>query len=296
MHDYMKAIGFSKIKSKKEYYELLQNVLEEPTEVFMSSRSLSSPFGGMGKEFADSIGIMVFGEFNEEADLEAEFCFPYIKGREVSMNEYISIEKQLDKQSYMGVCEDINLGVSVIFQLLNMKDYIEYKKRNHRLSRPVSVTLSALSIEGKIVLPIYKEESHIKRTHLEKTKHKQMLAQARMGNQEAIESLTLEDMDLYAMIAKRVKNEDVLSIVESYFMPCGISCDQYAVMGTILDVDTLTNTVTGEEVYRMILDCNDLVFDLCIHKEDLLGEPEVGRRFRGNIWLQGLVDFNEKGL
>ena len=296
MHDYLRAIGFSKIKNKKEYYELLNYVLEEPTEVFMSSRSLNSPFGGMSKEFADSMGMMVFGDFNEVADLEAEYCFPYIKGREVSMNEYISVEKQLDKNSYMGVCEDVNLGVSVIFQLLNMKDYVEYKKKHDRILRPVSVTLSALSIDGKIVLPIYKEEKQIERKHWETAKHNQMIAQARMGNQEAIESLTLEDMDLYAMIAKRVKNEDVLSIVESYFMPCGISCDQYAVMGTILDVETLTNSVTGEAIYRMILDCNDLVFDLCINKEDLLGEPEVGRRFRGNIWLQGLVDFNEKGL
>ena len=109
-------------------------------------------------------------------------------------------------------------------------------------------------------------------------------------------SIALSSLISPASIAKRVKNEDVLSIVESYFMPCGISCDQYAVMGTILDVETLTNSLTGDKIYRMILDCNDLVFDLCINKEDLLGEPEVGRRFRGNIWLQGLVDFNEKGL
>jgi hypothetical protein len=29
-----------------------------------------------------------------------------------------------------------------------------------------------------------------------------------------------------------------------------------------------------------------------MNKKDLLGEPAVGRRFKGNIWLQGMIDFN----
>ena len=43
----------------------------------------------------------------------------------------------------------------------------------------------------------------------------------------------------------------------------------------------------------MNLDCNDLNFDICINKKDLLGEPEVGRRFKGVVWLQGCVNFPE---
>ena len=53
-------------------------------------------------------------------------------------------------------------------------------------------------------------------------------------------------------------------------------------------------SIRGEEVWRMCLDCNDLVFDVCINKENLMGEPEVGRRFRGSVWLQGIVDFENE--
>jgi len=31
--------------------------------------------------------------------------------------------------------------------------------------------------------------------------------------------------------------------------------------------------------------------DICVNAKDLLGKPEVGRRFKGVIWLQGNVDF-----
>ncbi|MEE1517216.1 MAG: DUF3881 family protein, partial [Lachnospiraceae bacterium] len=35
-----------------------------------------------------------------------------------------------------------------------------------------------------------------------------------------------------------------------------------------------------------------MVFDVCINKKDLLGEPEVGRRFKGSIWVQGYINYN----
>ena len=191
----------------------------------------------------------------------------------------------------MGVCDDIDLGVSLIFQLLNMKDYMEYSVNHDKILRKVPIKLSGLSVSGTVILPVIKPEGHMEWRKLE-TKHRsQMLAAARQGDQDAIESLTLEDIDLYTSISKRAKTEDVLTIVESCFMPYGISCDQYSVLGNILSVETLENFSTGEEVFRMALECNGLVFDVCINRKDLYGEPEAGRRFRGNIWLQGLVDF-----
>ena len=118
-----------------------------------------------------------------------------------------------------------------------------------------------------------------------------MIAAARQGDQDALENLTLEDIDMYTSISKRIKSEDVLTIVESYFMPYGIACDQYSVMGDILSVEEVYNQLTGEKLYQIQIECNDVLIDLCMNAEDLLGEPAVGRRFRGNIWLQGHLDY-----
>ena len=100
-------------------------------------------------------------------------------------------------------------------------------------------------------------------------------------------SLTLEDMDTYALITKRIEKEDVLSIVKSTFMPFGIESDQYTILGEILDFTRLINKYTNETIYAMNIECNDIVFDICINEKDLLGEPAIGRRFKGNIWMQG---------
>ena len=70
-------------------------------------------------------------------------------------------------------------------------------------------------------------------------------------------------------------------------MPFGIESDQYTILGEILDFARLINKYTNETIYAMNIECNDIVFDICINEKDLLGEPAIGRRFKGNIWMQG---------
>ena len=101
----------------------------------------------------------------------------------------------------------------------------------------------------------------------------------------------MEDIDAYSMISRRIQYEDVYSIVDSYLIPYGLECDLYNILGDITDVDTFRNSMTQETIVRLGLNCNDIPLDVCINESDLLGEPAVGRRFKGIVWLQGKVYF-----
>ena len=46
-----------------------------------------------------------------------------------------------------------------------------------------------------------------------------MIDAAKAGDVEAMEQLTLEDMDTYTLVSNRSKKEDIFTIVNSYFMP-----------------------------------------------------------------------------
>ena len=74
-------------------------------------------------------------------------------------------------------------------------------------------------------------------------------------------------------------------------MPHGIESDQYNIMGEILDFYTIDNKRTKEKLYVLTLNSNHLIFDVCINQEDLMGEPVVGRRFKGVIWMQGRIHY-----
>ena len=117
-----------------------------------------------------------------------------------------------------------------------------------------------------------------------------LLEAARRGDEQAIETLTVEDIDLYSMVTKRIIKEDMYSIIETCFMPSGIECDQYSIIGEIKEVEKIRNIYTKEEIYRMKIESHDLEFMVCINSRDLLGEPQPGRRFKGQIWMQGTLN------
>lgn len=66
-------------------------------------------------------------------------------------------------------------------------------------------------------------------------RNRQLIKQAKEGDQDAIDSLTLDEMDLSSQIRRRIKTEDLYSIVETTFVPYGSESDNYMVIGTIIN-------------------------------------------------------------
>ena len=77
------------------------------------------------------------------------------------------------------------------------------------------------------------------------------------------------------------------------YTSCGVECDQYSVIGEIEEVEKIRNIYTKEEIYRMKIESHDLEFVVCINSKDLLGEPQPGRRFKGQIWMQGTLKLED---
>ena len=288
MHKFLRAIGFSEIR-KKDLIMITDEIAERPEEMRITKDSEGNEFAEFSKTFAENIGIKVRGTYDEEDNFQMEYYFPYSLGTEVSTREQIDVEKHAEKESYAGVCDELRIGVTLIFYMQNVVEFLSEHRRNIHAQNLQGAILSALSVEGKVILPVQQKKT-AKQTHNKNSeKRNQLIAEAREGNEEAIESLTLADMDTYSSISKRITKEDILSIVDSYFMPYGIESDQYSVLGTIIDVKELFNSITNEKLYHITLNCNDMVFDVTINENDLLGEPAIGRRFKGNIWMQGTV-------
>lgn len=299
MHKYMRSIGFSKLTDRKELQKLLTDVIIEGTERSYTSNGEDVLLAEFGRDFTEviegstgnSIGIAVCGEFDNEDKFTYEYYFPYLKGNIVSSEEDVSVERHAAQESYAGVCDDIRIGVSLIFYLQNMIPYVKAQNSGILPVRGTTLTLTALSVKGTIMMPIIKSEKDLIKNKKVTTNRTQLLNAARKGDEEAIESLTLDDMDTYTAISKKIQKEDVFSLVDTCFMPYGVECDQYSVLAEILECNLIRNKLTKEEIYLMTLSCNDMVFDLCINKNDLYGEPAVGRRFKGIIWMQGYINF-----
>ncbi|MCR5607904.1 MAG: DUF3881 family protein [Lachnospiraceae bacterium] len=289
MHTYLRAIGFSRIKKRTELDEILGIVMTNPTLKNIHKVNDTEEFVEMFCDFSDFYGVCVRGSYDEKGFFHMDHYFPYLNGYIVSLHDEVSINKKVDTIAYSGLCDDLRFGVSIIFYLQNAVNYIE--SYAHVRDNIFNVTLVGLSIDGKIILPVDKSKKSTKARDNEKNNRNRLIAEAKQGNQEAIDSLTIEDIDTYAMVSRRAKHEDVYSIVDTTFFPYGAESDNYSIIGTILGIKLIENGYTKEQVYILDIECNELAITVCINKDDLYGEPMVGARFKGIIWLQGYVEF-----
>ena len=293
MHSYMRAIGFSNINNRMELNRLLENITEHSAKMRTVQLNDTGSLTEVTMEYGDGMGITIRGEQDEQGKFHMEHYFPCLIGQYVSTREELGINKRVDVEAYTGMCDDFRLGVSLIFYLQNVIDYLEKKNQNMPMTTPFPITLAALSLDGRVLLPIEMDEVQVRNISAEAKYRNNLISEAKKGNQDAIDSLTIDDIDTYAMVSRRAKKEDIYSIVDTSFIPFGSESDNYSVIATISESSLIVNSHTKEEIYDLQLLCNDITFRLCINKQDLLGEPVIGRRFKGNIWMQGSIAFSE---
>ena len=291
MHSYLRAVGFSKITKRSSIRQIITDVVENYDDKIIVKDHPEGVFAEFSKDYGCDCGITVCGQYDENNVFYPDYYFPFFRGTGITTQENVIIERHTEKESFAGACDDLRIGVTLIFYLQNAAEYMKEKYKSGMLPDGQPLTLSGLAREGKILFPVEKDKEAVK-AERELTKNRNhLIAAARNGDEEAMESLTMEDMDTYSMISQRIVTDDILSIVDSYFMPYGIECDQYSVMGEIIDYTTFENIITGEKICQITIECNDMQFDVCINREDLLGELKIGRRFKGIIWLQGQLHY-----
>lgn len=295
MHNFFEAIGFSNCKDGKEK-TLIRNIVKNTIKDYKENHNYRLEAKGktmeVGIKFGEYIGMYIQGEFLEDGEFEVDSVFPYVKP--MSYEKYkngITIEPNVYNISFSAACDTLSEnGISIIFYLQNGIEYMNYKDK---LKDDYEIGLAGLSMSGRIILPTNVNKDYINK-YADKKKNKQNLfVEARDGNQDAMESLAFDEMEMYTRINKRIENENLYSVIDTCFMPYGLQSDKYSIIGRIVNIHKCRNSITFETVYILHLECNDVIITVAINDKDLFGVPEIGRRFKGIIWLQGRVKFNK---
>lgn len=288
MYQYLRAIGLEKYNTKKKIKELTELVKRDATRKDSYQLNNEEELILYEKDFGEAVGVAV-AEVSSGDYTEKDFFFPYVRGLNCLFHENPEFEKYTVCNEYACICDENNLGIPLIFHVNNIVEYL--RRKNGMFQEEFNcITLSGLSCKGMVILPIERDEHQKKKERKGNEIRNQMIDAAKAGDVEAMEQLTLEDMDTYTLVSNRSKKEDIFTIVNSYFMPYTVECDKYSILGDIIDVSVMKNAMTGEEFYYISLECNSIQIEVTIAKSDIIGVPEKGRRFKGYIWLQGEVD------
>ncbi|MCD8111108.1 MAG: DUF3881 family protein [Clostridiales bacterium] len=277
------------MQQNESLYGILDEVVYHPDERFMNRDSYGNNFACFSKYIGNDMGISVCGCFMEENRFRMEYYYPFFIGSNVTTRELVEVERHASNESCYGICDELKMGIPLIFYINNLQDVFPKVQNEEEPVLAGHTIISGMAERGKILFPIMKNRELARIKQKSSDKRMNLMMQARDGDRSAMENLTLNDMDIYAAISRRVEKEDILSIVESSIVPYGVESDQYTVIGEIEKFRTVRNVVTDENVMIFKLLCNGLHFDVCINEKDLYGEPEIGRRFKGRIWMQGHV-------
>lgn len=293
MHSYFRAIGFSNFTSKKDQNKLLSIVLNKSNNQQEFLIGNNNKLVQINYEFGENIGITVIGEYDSKGTFTTDHYFPYCLGIHNTEQPDIQIEGYAEKEAYSAISENYNLGITLIYYVQNILDIETLHYVNIISNRNIPVKLGALSLDAKILYNVNLD--HIScpydKQPISNQDRRKLIFKAKSGDLDALEHLTLDDMDTYSLLSKRIKNEDLYTVIETYFMPYGINNERYSILGIIKNVKKIINDLSNEIVYNISVICNDIIIDIAINSRDLEGEPVVGRRFKGIIWLQGTINY-----
>ena len=287
MHKFLRAVGYSILEHQEDIEDMMRLIVQETGNRQFIRKDNSRSYAEYRSMVSESIGVCVCGEEDARGKFHVTHYFPFCNNDLPREEEFVVIEKKIAGDGYTGLCDDESIGSTIIFYLQNAIDYL-FKHKEESSVEDVQVHFSALSTKANIILPTVAREETLK-TIRKNLKKEKLIEEAKNGDEKAIVSLSMEDIDKYAIISERVKKEDILSIVETSLFPLGSESDFYTMIGNIKNVRLEKNRFTGEEVYVLLIEMNTILVNVAINKKDLYGEPEVGRRFRGNVWLQGKV-------
>ena len=330
MHKYLRAVGFSNFQKKSQIDDFFKENLKDENLISTYISQDMRLCGQYNIQVCQGAGVSVIGEQEKNQLALMDFYYPYLKGYDYTLIQECTIERHSDKDSYAGIIDDYRMGIALIFYLTNGNVYNSLIKNFRPMDIKIDrIFLSALSIGGRIILPIDKKElsgnEFADKSKINEEYDEQDIDEYANEDDDSVDDFIDEqpittrligDMDDFSdgiggkalsigigiklprdpigEQEMRLKNEDLYSIVETSIVPYGIECDKYQIVAEIISVNRKENKFTGETLVEMRVDAMGLQFNLMINEKDLEGDPEPGRRFRGTIWLLGEVEFLTK--
>lgn len=148
IHSFLRSVGFRNIKKKSDLYKILEDIINNPDVQSIEEDNNGNCFVECKKEFGEDFGIAVCGDFIDDNEFRMEYYYPYLIGTGITTEEPVEIERHAEKESYAGICDEIKLGVTLIFYIQNIAEVIKERQMFGRYKNGISATLAALAYTG----------------------------------------------------------------------------------------------------------------------------------------------------
>ena len=286
MHRFIKAAGFPDFTGETGMFDFLEKEVIKPENLQME---LNIEPGCVIREYClmtnRAVGILAATLVAVGRLPRLIYYYPFLEAEEESSSAECILEQHTETDTYSGIIDDLAPGISLIFHMTNSLEYRSLLARGEDPLKAYRGTyLSAFANEGKVLLPVVHDTYGVLSDITGIKDAGDASCRSVLHDAGIEEEAAIED-ELY----ERIQTEDLYTVVDQTFIPWGVDCDQYSIVGEITGVEEAINAYTGVPLWFLKVTCNDVQFRLCLRKNDLLGEPLAGRRIKCGIWLHGRV-------
>ena len=141
-------------------------------------------FAQFSRFYGNDCGITVCGQYDDDNRFHVEYYYPFFRGTGITTQEQVTVERHADKDAFSAACDDLRIGITLIFYLQNAAEYMKESKKQLTGNQPL--TLSGLAGEGKILFPVLKDKEAVKVEQESSKNRSSMIAAARNGDEEAM--------------------------------------------------------------------------------------------------------------
>ncbi len=287
MIDFLSMLNIEYKEDKDFIDSIITSIIKERELVYEWSSFQYDKIVDIKKMYTDSVSILVRSVMQNKKTLDVRLFIPIAIGDKFTKSENIKVSYNKTHIVAVAYTYSETGGTPINFVVNNVEDYEIAIMQNAKVT---GVYLSGFANEAIIVLPIDDRYDDIDDD----------LDMAVMGSEkfaDSVKELDGEDdtYDKYyeemKLMQELLKTEDVLSVMEVYFFPIENFETMYSVLGMILEVDREYLKDGSGFLYKLKVKSMGIVVDVYVNENQLLGEPKAGMRFKGNIWLQGKIEF-----
>jgi len=285
---YIRALGFSQFDTKEKATIIVTAIIKEQTNKRVwanEEEKFVEYYRGYGEDF----GLLVRGILADDGELKVQSLLPYAKGRYSTEIHEVDVVKQAGQEIYHGFSEELETGTPISFLLQNLEEYRQAEEKEMYVD---NIRLIGFCTEATVILPIDKDATDTLLEDEEEKIRGDLLKKARNGDEASIDKLDNDAVEASEVLQERLKKEDILSILEGFFVPAGDMEDIYSILGEIKKVETIINSKTEEKIYRVQLKCMNIILEVFINEMDLVGDPTVGMRMKCTSWIHGTINFD----
>ena len=296
MDVFMRSVGFTRESFFENINRIKRELVEAPDKKVVFDCGALGLFVEFYKMYGDRIGILARGTIAGDDSVNIDSCEAFaLCETDFSVNKYIV---EFAENQPLIVFEDVGTGNELVFALQNRIDYLKDEKKfiNHGRSVTYSrdmgiikrlVNYAAFSVYGSVILHVHKADDNFSSYD---NIYVESEALCSCNEVDEFGTFGRDDRQSFDIdIHERLLEEDILSVVEGFFLPMEETETDYSVLGEIEAVDELVNSLTAEEVIRLSLNITGTKMQLLINRLDLMGHPQPGMRFLGTCRLRGGV-------